>query len=132
MERTILFMDNTPAFLDTYSTLLENAGYRVIKALSLEEAEDKLKANCAQLAILDVRMVDEADEYDISGLLLARKEEYKHLPKIILTAHPSDEYKQIIQNLGPERELPDVKFLGKDQGFKALIQTVNKIFKQYI
>ena len=77
-------MDNAAQFLEAYSRLLEDAGYEVQKAATLEEAEEALREKCIHIAILDIRMRDE-DSNDFSGLLLAQKQEYRAIPKIILT-----------------------------------------------
>lgn len=132
MEKIVLFMDNKSSYLDIQSRLLEKEGYRVIKAPTLQDAEDILKKKRIHVAVLDIRMEDEEDEQDISGLLFAQKEEYHSLPKIILTAYPSFEY--VREVLGPpQKGLPSaVNFLGKDEGFEALIQALNQAFATHV
>ncbi len=132
MEKIILFMDNVRDFLEVQSKLLEQAGYQVSRALTLEDAEKELREKRIHLAIFDIRMLDENDEQDISGLLLAQKEEYRPLPKIILTAYPSYEYVREALGLTPEGLPPAVNFLDKDEGPGALIQAVEQAFGQYV
>lgn len=132
MAKIILFMDNVQDFLEVQSKLLEQAGYHVLRAVTLEDAEKKLKEKRIHLAIFDIRMLDEDDEQDISGLLLAQKEEYRPVPKIILTAYPSYEYVREALGLAPDGLPPAVDFLDKDQGPEALIQAVEEAFTQHV
>jgi DNA-binding response OmpR family regulator len=132
MEKIILFIDNIQDFLEVQSKLLEQVGYQVLRAVTLEDAEKKLKEKRIHLAICDIRMLDEGDEQDISGLLLAQKEEYRPIPKIILTAYPSYEYVREALGLTPEGLPPAVNFLDKDEGPEALIQAVGQAFAQHV
>ncbi len=132
MQKTILFMDNELNFLNVHTRLLEQAGYQVYRATTLAEAEEKLNEKHIHLAILDIRMEDENDEQDISGLILAQKEAYRPIPKIILTAYPS--YEHAREALGPALNglSPAVNFIGKAEGPKAMLQAVGRVFAQYI
>jgi CheY-like chemotaxis protein len=84
----ILFADNEEVSQNQYRTLLEEHGYVVDIAKSEGEARKKLKERRYDLAILDVRLIDDEEEKDISGIRVAREEAH-FLPKIILTAHTS-------------------------------------------
>jgi DNA-binding response OmpR family regulator len=132
MEKIILFMENKIDFLAVHSELLERAGYKVLKAPTLEEAEEALSEKRIHLAIMDIRMLDDDDEHDISGLLLAQKDEYRHVPKIILTAFPSYEY--VREALGPASDglPPAVGFIHKPEGPQALIQAVEQAFVRHV
>jgi len=131
MEKTILFMDNRSSFLDVHTRLLERAGYQVLKATSIQEAEEKLEEKYIHLAILDIKMEDEEDELDISGLELAKKERYRPIPKIVLTAYNTWENAQ--RALGVALEgLGLVKMIGKSEGPKAILQAVEEVFDKYI
>ena len=89
MEKdTILLVDNDVHFLETQAELLENEGFRVVQASSVNVARQKIGAKDIDLVILDIRLVDEHDEKDFSGINLA-KEIDNSLPKIILTQYPS-------------------------------------------
>jgi DNA-binding NtrC family response regulator len=87
-KATILFADNHTHFLNTRKEFLERAGYRVITADNLEAARRILEGGQIDLAILDIRLVDDDDEKDTSGLTLAR-ETNRFVPKIILTRFPT-------------------------------------------
>ena len=104
----------------------------MLKAPTLESAEKQLSENRIHIAIFDIRMIDDDDPEDISGLLMAQKEEYKTLPKIMLTAYPDLEYVRDTLRTNKNEYQPAVDFLSKDEGPQALIQSVEKTFKKYI
>jgi len=68
---TLLLVDNDQDFLDICGEYLVRAGYHVIKANSREEAQHLLEITNIHLAILDLRLTDDTDEKDRSGLILA-------------------------------------------------------------
>ena len=95
----ILFADNNPLFLKIRSELLEKAGFRNIRvSLSVEEARN-LRDELVDIAVFDIRLEDDLDSNDTSGLDLAKDPAYRSVPKIILTAHPT--YEHVREALGP-------------------------------
>lgn len=119
----ILFADNERDFLDTRAEFLE-PNYEVIKAYTFPMAEQLLCDEWVHLAILDIRMVDNDNPRDISGLTLAKNETHRPVPKIILTNYPSYDY--IRESLRPALDglPPSVDFLAKEDGPDALLQAV--------
>jgi CheY-like chemotaxis protein len=132
MNGIVLFADNDPDFLDTRAEFLEQAGYRVRKAYTLEQARQLLETAHIHLAILDIRMENDDDEKDISGLTLARDPAFRPVPKIILTGFPT--YEAVRQALGPALDglPPAVDFLAKQEGPEVLIQAVERAFTQHV
>jgi DNA-binding response OmpR family regulator len=128
----ILFADNSPEFLDARAESLEKAGYKVLKAHSPEEAQRLLSEGRVHLAIIDMRLVNDEDERDISGLVLAKKEAFRRVPKIMLTKFPT--YEDVRQALGHALdELPAaVDYVAKQEGPKALIKAVEKAFAVHV
>jgi CheY-like chemotaxis protein len=122
---TILFADNDPDFLDTRREYLEKEGYRVIPALNLSEAKRVIGQGNIDLAILDIRLEDDDDEKDISGLILA-KDDAPSLPKILLTAFPSYDYVRSV--LKPQLEgLPAaIDFIAKQEGPEVMLRAVQR------
>jgi DNA-binding response OmpR family regulator len=131
-KRNVLFADNDPDYLDTRSEQLEGAGFIVFKAGSFEEAEQILHEQRIHLAIIDLRLRDDGDDRDTSGLTLAKKEVYSSVPKIILTRFPSYEY--VREALGPALTglPPAVDFLAKQEGSKVMMQAIEKAFTRHI
>jgi CheY-like chemotaxis protein len=121
----ILFADNDPDFLKTRSECLEHEGYRVIPAWTPTETRELLLQGRIDLAILDIRLKNDGDEKDTSGLILAR-EVALSVPKIILTSFPT--VQAVRDALGQTfNGLPAaVDFIDKDDGPKALIEAVRK------
>ncbi len=122
-DATLLFVDNDRDFLETRSEFLEQAGYQVFAAASPEEARGVLARDEIDLAILDIRLRDDDDEKDTSGLTLAKELE-RTLPKIMLTNYPTVDAAR--EALRPQLDgLPiAVTFVSKQEGHQALIQAV--------
>jgi DNA-binding NtrC family response regulator len=122
-KATILFADNDPDFLDTRKEFLEHAGYRVITASNPIEARQKLEIGGIDLAILDIRLRDDDDDRDTSGLILAKKIAHE-IPKVILTNFPTFDY--VRDALRPQLDGSPVAidFLSKVEGMTALLTTV--------
>jgi DNA-binding NtrC family response regulator len=122
---TILFAENDPDFLKTRTEFLEQERYRVIPATDPTEARRVLERGKIDLAILDIRLRDDDDEKDTSGLTLA-KEVARSVPKIILTAFPSVD--AVREALKPQLSgLPAVTdFVSKQEGPEALIASVER------
>lgn len=89
MKRRVLLVDNWAPFLETWADLLQLEGYDVLRAGSLDEARALLERRWIHALIIDVRMRDNDDEQDMSGLQLAQNAAYHAIPKIVLTAWPT-------------------------------------------
>lgn len=90
-KTTILFVDNDEDFREARTELLEQAGYLVKGVSNAADARRWLRDGTngtIDLVILDVRLVKEDDENDISGRLLAEIVG-QAMPVIILTGYPS-------------------------------------------
>lgn len=127
-KATILFADNDLDFLRTRSKFLEQHGYQIIPALKPEEAKRTMEQGQVDLAILDLRLINDDDEKDSSGLSVA-KESASSVPKIILTRFPTVEAMR--EALGPALDglPPAVDFVAKQEGPQALLTAVRKALK---
>jgi DNA-binding response OmpR family regulator len=127
----ILFADNDVSFLNTRSEFLERAGYDVIKATTLTEAEWLLKNANIHLAILDIRMQNDDDERDRSGLELAKQAAYRSVPKIILTNHAY--YDAVREALKEQKGFkPAIDIIKKEDGPEALITAIKSAFDESV
>jgi len=122
----IALFDNDNEFLETRTELLKRVGFTVYTASSLIEARKVLEEVWIHVAVLDIRLENDRDEGDISGLDLARDARYQTIPKIIVTNYPT--YEQVVTALGPRlRDLPPaVDFLAKKGGAEALVDAIKK------
>jgi DNA-binding response OmpR family regulator len=130
--QSILFADNEPDFLNTRAEHLESAGYRVLKAYTLEQARRLLSESHVHVAILDIRMVNDDDERDVSGLSLAQDPTYQLIPKIILTSFPDTEKVRESLRIQPDGHPAAVDFLSKTEGPESMIQAVKRAFALYV
>ncbi len=128
MNQVILLVDNNDEFCEVWGRMLTNDGYKVKSAANPQEARLILISGGIDLAIIDVRLEDDDDELDISGLNLAADTAFRHIPKIMLTAHkPSPEYIRKLQELSVD-ELPfAVTWIGKDEGTDKLLEIIPKV-----
>ena len=120
----LLIADNQKDFTDTRAELLESENYQVLRAYSPEEARDILSTQNIHLVILDIRLINDDDEEDISGVLLAKDPEFQHIPKIILTGFP--DYKTVRDVMWSRvGEMPSaIEYLAKKDGIEANVVTV--------
>lgn len=127
MKDVLLLADNDADFLNAWGQVLSNAGYDVRLASNPRETRDSLRQTGIDLAILDLRLVDDKDEKDISGLELATDQAFIHIPKIILTAFPTS-YENLRNALGPTVDrLPHaIAFVDKTEGPRALLEVVQQ------
>jgi DNA-binding response OmpR family regulator len=128
----VMLADNDLDFLKTRAELLRNAGYNVITAGSLEEAERMFRECCVHVGVLDVRLVNDDDPHDVSGLTLAKRAEFRTIPKILLTGFPSYETVREGMSWGADGVPPVVDYLPKKEGADALVQAVCKSFSRHV
>lgn len=127
----ILLADNVASSIDAYAEYLEMFGYQVQKVFTPEDCLQALREGQAHLAILDLRMRDDTDEKDISGLTLA-KQSNPQIPKIILTAYPTWEMTRESLVLVEHELPPAVGFVSKLEGVEALLKHVQRAFDKYV
>ncbi|KAA3665124.1 MAG: DNA-binding response regulator [Chloroflexi bacterium] len=129
----VLIADNLPEFLHTRAEFLQKAGYDVLLAETPEETVDLLDTHHIHIAILDIRMRDNDDEKDISGITLAKDPRFRHIPKIILTNFPV--YKHVRDVLGPSFASnlpPAVDFIAKNEGAEAMVRAVQQTEEKHV
>lgn len=127
----ILFADNIESFRKTRAEFLVDR-YDVLEASTPKEAEICLRDEWVHLAILDIRMMDDNNEKDVSGLNLAKNEAYRAVPKIMLTAYPTFEFVREAMGRALEGLPPAVDFIAKQEGSGAMLQAVENAFAKQV
>jgi len=128
----ILLADNHLDFLETRAEFLTDAGYHVLKASTLDEAQRILSEEYVHVAILDIHMVDDDDPQDISGLTLAKDPAFRHITKIIFTDTPTYEYAREAMKPTQDGFAPAVTFLAKIEGAGAMLKAIQEALKDYV
>lgn len=132
MKKTILLADNQKEDRATWQRVLTNAGYDVRLARDPEEARKVLQSTTVDLAIIDLRLVDDEDAHDISGLILAKEKAYRHIPKIIITAFDAG-YSDLREALGAyvDELPPTVAFVRKDESPQVLVEVIRRTLETW-
>lgn len=128
----VLLADNHLDFLKTRAEFLTAAGYQVLKASTLDETQRILSEEYIHVAILDIRMVNDDDAQDTSGLTLAKDPAFKHITKIIFTDYPTYEYAREVLKPTQDGFAAAVTFLAKKEGPGAMIKAVQEVLKDYV
>jgi PAS domain S-box-containing protein len=85
----ILIVDDEPKNLTVLEAILDDPGYRLVRAVSAEQALLALLADEFALLILDVRMPD-VSGFELARIIKARKK-YANVPIVFLTAHYNED-----------------------------------------
>jgi len=129
MERpnTILIVENEAHVREATRLRLETKGYRVFAAETASQAQHILEREQIYLAIIDVRLQDDNDPNDVSGLDLAA-ELSPAVPKIILTGFQTPELIRraligYLKQLAPAQDV-----IAKQKGPQKLLEAVERVF----
>lgn len=127
----ILVVDNDPDFVALCAEYLQGKGYRVLRAHSPAEARAVLAGRRCHLVILDMRLINDADQKDKSGLTLA-KEIAASIPKLILTRYPT--HQDVREALRPDAggRSHAVDFVDKRMGLDELLAAVEKAVLDHV
>ena len=119
----LLFIDNHSNFLASRTAALRQNGFAVTTGTSAEDALSLVKSHSFDLAILDIRLVDDKDEEDRSGLNLARRLD-PALPIIMLTGY--ERWETVREALLPNQNGKPLAndYIMKNEGPEALIQAI--------
>lgn len=131
---TILLIDNDADLLGASKDYLEFKGYNVLTADNAQDAKRYCQQEVVHLAVIDVRLKDDNDDDDWSGLRLAAELD-QAIPKIILTgqqyADPADLVSRV---LAPDSrgEIMAADFVWKRQGPDELLTKIQTAFQKRI
>lgn len=122
-KATLLFADNAEDFLNSRKEFLEKDGYRILVATTTETSRQVFQECHIDLAILDVRLKNDNDKKDISGIALAR-ELALSVPTIILTDHATVDIARKALGMTDTGSPPAVALVKKEEGNGALLRAV--------
>lgn len=127
-KSTLLLVDNNQEYIESVLWFLNKEGFRVLTATSQQEAYEFLKKRGIDVAILDIRLENDTDAKDVTGIELAKKIGH-FIPIIMLTQFPS--YETVREALAPQLDglSPAVDFVAKPEGPQALLKSIQKALR---
>jgi CheY-like chemotaxis protein len=127
--RHILVIENDRDFRESLELLLETKGYTVFTASSSDEARELLRQERIHVALIDIRLEDDSDPDDISGLILAGEID-SAIARIFLTGYYLS-FEDVREALGRYKGgiAPFADFIAKQSGPEALLQVVERVFR---
>lgn len=122
----LLLIENNSDYRRSLRSLLEMENWAVEEADSVEEALEKLGSSQPDLILEDLRLTNDGDDFDISGLVVAKQAVENHIPCIILTAFPSvDATRLALRSRGGPPLAED--FVPKAAGPQAILDAINLV-----
>jgi DNA-binding response OmpR family regulator len=129
VNKQLLIADNNADYRRSLRSLLELEDYWVEEAPSVEEAKAKLEAVPLDLALVDLRLTDDNDQYDISGLEVAKKAGEEGVPCIVITAFESVEATRLaLRSRGAEPLALDL--VPKAGSPQAVLDAIEAVFRR--
>src|SRR5258706_1856061 len=123
-SKKILLADNSAEYRRSVIAFLGLEGYAVEEAASPKEAQTKLESARFDLVLADLRMQDDDDPNDMSGLEIAKFASENKIPCIIVTAFSTVELARIaLRSRGAEPYAKDL--ISKASGAQALLDSIS-------
>jgi len=129
--RKLLIAENVPEQLRPRKELFVREGWEVLTAASPEEARHILDNGWVHLAVVDLRLRDDNDPNDLSGLELVKSTD-PAIPKIMWSAFPSYEVATEALGLNANGIPYAVYFVDKARGFSELYEKVEEVFRDKV
>jgi DNA-binding response OmpR family regulator len=128
---SILLAENDPDFCNILADFLTEAGYRVTTAGNPEQTIAKLQSDYFHLAILDMRLRDDLDNKDRTGLQIAKTVALA-LPKLILTKFPHHEDVVEVMKPRPEGLPAAVDYLDKKKRLPDILTAIEEAVAKHL
>lgn len=113
------------------SALLELQDYQVVQVASVEEATKKLDDIRVDLVLVDLRLANDDDPYDISGLAVAKDAADKEVPCIVITSFPTaEEARLVLRSRGAGPPLA-VDYVSRAGGPQAILDAIERGLRSY-
>jgi DNA-binding response OmpR family regulator len=128
-RKKILLADDIREYRRSVLGFLELEDYLVIEAETPEEAQKMLETEELDLALVDIRMRDNKDTLDMSGLAIAKFASERNIPCIIVTAFPTVELaRAALRSVDAEPYAQDIITKGSDP--QAVLASINSTLKR--
>lgn len=126
----ILVVDNDPPYRDTMiAAALDGADFQVTAVDNVEQASEALTRELFHLAIVDIRLINEDDPNDDSGLRFCRQMD-PTIGRIVLTAFKdAGMVREALLMEGGREALAD-GFLFKDEDSAAVLSEVKRVIAE--
>ncbi len=126
-KKRILLVDSSMEYRRSVRGFLELEGYLVEEAATQKEALDKLQTIQFDLMLVDVRLRDEDDPNDLSGLEIAKEASGLDIPTILVTSFPTVELaRTALRSQALESPLAR-DFITKVGGPQVLVDSISRI-----
>lgn len=122
--KSLLLADNDPDYRHSLRALLELENWRIEEADSIIQALNKLEVLQPDLILADLRLTNDKDDYDISGLEVAKKAAEKNISCIIISAFPTADATRLALRRRGAKPLAD-DFVPKAAGPQAILDAIN-------
>lgn len=123
----ILIVDNDPGFISGRKELLDREGYTVYSASTPKQAWEMLRQRRVDLVVTDVRLTNDQDEHDDSGLQLAEEIATRQIPTIILTGFEIHQHVAKVLRMLREKSPLKIDLVGKQEGYEALVLAIARM-----
>lgn len=128
-KQRLLLVDNNPGYRHSLLDLLELEGYTVSEAGTAGEAQERLGNGPFDLALVDVRMRNDDDTGDFTGLEIARRASAIGIPCIIVTSYATVEIARMsLRARGAKPFAEDL--VTKASGPEALLDAIRLILSR--
>ena len=124
-QPTVLVADNDPDHLARYVAWLKSThDFGVLEAPTMRDVDELLTSHYPDMLVIDVRMIDDEDDYDESGLTKGLDIAQTGLPVLILTSWPNFEFVRRAATRFPHSVLEGVNFIGKNESQQTFLNLV--------
>lgn len=128
-QKRILLADNSEDYHRSLKGLLELENYAVEIAVSVQQALEILKSTDFDLILVDLRLTDDDDQYDISGLEVAKRAQSLSIPCVFVSGFTTIEYQRIALRSRGAMPLA-LDFIEKQRGPQAVLDDLKILFSR--
>lgn len=129
MGKHILLVDDDPHFVEATKGVLEECGYRITTAFSVDQCFESLETEKPDLIVLDVMMARLNSGFDVSRKL-KKDPQTKDIPILMLTGVDVQYSFEFGEAAGDEAWLPVEDFVDKPVEAPELVRRIERLLKK--